>query len=150
LQANSALIEKTGRQQEWIAVRSEEAESILDQARERYAQYQGQPVLVEGVFEKGFEHSAIGGLWVDFEPDVAGKAVFDSQVYKQQVEDRRPRPFYEIPVRLWGTIDASPGGHGHLGGYPATLTAHRAEVVESKDQRKLGAAKITVIEDEPP
>ena len=84
-----------------------------------YSRYDGQRVMVAGVYESGFETSKLGDIWVEFAP----------KVVKSGAE---PTPdswdFSQTQVRVFGTLRCEPGqSYGHVGMYQAALTADRVE-----------------------
>ena len=94
-------------------------------------------ILLEGVFETGFEHSAFypevecpaegGRYWVSWTPE----SRFDERI----VEETGVQPFAEPDVRtfriaLRGEL-SPPGEYGHLGAYPRELTVHELISAES-------------------
>ncbi len=87
-----------------------------------YSRYDGQRVMVEGIYDSGFETSKLGDLWVDVSPNVVKSGP-------------EPTPdswdFSQTPVRVFGTLHCQPGqGYGHVAMYHAELTADRVEFLD--------------------
>ena len=82
------------------------------------AQWDRKQIVYEGIYQTGFEVSALDEIWLETAPN--------TQIIKQgSVGSKANR------VRVTGILFARPGAHyGHLGGYKFQLTASKIEYLE--------------------
>lgn len=81
-------------------------------------QWDRKQILYEGIYQTGFEVSALDEIWLDTAPNT--KIIKPGSVGSQANR-----------VRVTGILFARPGAHyGHLGGYKFQLTASKIEYLE--------------------
>ena len=79
------------------------------------SQWDRKQIVYEGIYQTGFEVSALDDIWLDTRPDT--KIIKSGKVGSQANR-----------VRVTGILFARPGAHyGHLGGYKFQLTASKIE-----------------------
>jgi len=90
----------------------------LDAIKADPAQWDRKQIEYEGIYQTGFEKSALDEMWLDTQPTT--KIIKTGNVGSQANR-----------VRVTGILFARPGAHyGHLGGYKFQLTASKIEYLE--------------------
>ena len=90
----------------------------LDVIKSDPAQWDRKQIVYEGIYQTGFEVSALDGIWLETGPNT--KIIKSGSVGSQANR-----------VRATGILFARPGAHyGHLGGYKFQLTASKIEYLD--------------------
>ncbi|HEV8426551.1 MAG TPA: hypothetical protein VGQ41_01470 [Pyrinomonadaceae bacterium] len=83
------------------------------------AQWDRKQIVYDGIYQTGFEVSALDEIWLDLAPNA--KIIKPANVGE-----------HANRVRVTGILFARPGAHyGHLGGYSFQLTASKIEYLEA-------------------
>jgi hypothetical protein len=91
----------------------------LDVIKTDPAKWDRRQIEYEGIYQTGFEVSALDGIWLESAPNA--KIIKPGSVGSQANR-----------VRVTGILFAHPGAHyGHLGGYKYQLTASKIEYLEA-------------------
>lgn len=127
-----------------ITITSEQREAYDAILHRAYAKYHRKRVTFEGIYERGFEHNSINGMWVTWTPGVEQepfesgfkKASEDLERALEQLPDyRKDQVWYnQAPVRFSGVIlAASDIGYGHLNQWPAQIFVEKSELVPPEE-----------------